>query len=272
MKAYDTNEVSELSGLKPAQVRTLARAGLMGRQVRGRYRFGFQDVVMARTAKRLLEGGVGLSIVRRALAALAEITGEAMQTTAIRARSAGREVVIEDHGKTFNVESGQGVIDFSLGEMAERLAPRVIDLKAARVDEVSGDEWYDVGCDLEASSMDEQARDAYERSLSANPEHADAHVNLGRLDAVEGHLEAAEKHYRAALAEAPDHALAWFDLGVLYEDTNRPQDAVDAYKAAIATDPKLADAHYNLARLIEKSDVSGAFRHLSAYRRLKTDR
>jgi tetratricopeptide (TPR) repeat protein len=271
VKSYDTKDVSELSGLTPAQLRALARDGLVGRRDGRQYRFGFQDLVMARTAHRLLDGGVGLGVVRRALAALSDVAGGDLQTTAIRVRSEGRDVVVEDHGRAFSLDSGQGVLDFSVGTVAENMAPRVIELKTARVDEVSADQWYDIACDLEESGMVDQARVAYDRVLRANPGHADAQVNTGRLEAVGGNPAAAEAHYRAALEIEPGHALAWYNLGVLFEDGKRIQDATDAYEKAIEADFNLADAHYNLARLLEKSDASGAFRHLSAYKRLRLD-
>ena len=271
MKSYDTKEVSELSGLTPAQLRALARDGLVGRRDGRQYRFGFQDLVMARTARRLLDGGVSLGVVRRALTTLSVIAGGDLQTTAIRVRSEGHDVVVEDHGRSFSLDSGQGVLDFSIGTVAENMAPRVIELKTARVDEVSADEWYDIACDLEASGMVDQARVAYDRALRANPSHPDAHVNTGRLEAVGGNADVAEEHYRAALKIEPGHALAWYNLGVLFEDAKRIQDAIEAYETAIQADVNLADAHYNLARLLEKSDASGAFRHLSAYKRLRAD-
>lgn len=271
-KSYDTFEVAELSGLSPDQVRALARDGFIGRRIRRRYRFGFQDLVLTRTARRLLKNGVQMAAVRRALKALAEVAGEDLKTTAVRVQSAGREVVVEDHGHTFNVESGQGMLDFSLGSVANRLAPKVIDLKAARVDEVSADDWYDIGCDLESAGMLEQARAAYERALGSDSSHADAHVNLGRLDANAGRPKAAEEHYVTALETAPEHALAWFNLGVLFEDQERVADAVNAYKRAIQSDADFADAHYNLSILLEASDVNSAFRHLSTYRRLTGNR
>ena len=272
MKSYDTFEVAELSGLSPDQVRALARDGLIGRRIRRRYRFGFQDLVLTRTARRLLKNGVGMARVRRALKALANVAGEDIKTTAVRVQSAGRDVVVEDRGHTFSVESGQGVLDFSLGSVADKLAPKVIDLKSASVDNVSADDWYDIGCDLESSGMLEQARAAYERVLEREPDHAEAHVNLGLLDADAGHSQSAEKHYLAALESDPGHALAWFNLGVLFEDSKRIADAIDAYKRSIQSDSGFADAHYNLSILLESSDVSGAFRHLSTYRRLTGNR
>lgn len=48
-------------------------------------------------------------------------------------------------------------------------------VKLARIAELSADDWYDIGCDLESSGMTEQAQTAYERALFADPEHPDAH-------------------------------------------------------------------------------------------------
>jgi len=268
VKSYDTAEVAELSGLSADQVRALARDGLIGRRVRRRYRFGFQDLVLSRTARRLIKNGVRLAAVRRALKSLSNVAGEDLKTTAVRIRSAGRDVVVMDHGGTFSLETGQGVIDFSLGTVADKLAPKVIALKTTTADDVSADQWYDIGCDLESAGMAEQARSAYENTLRADPGHADAHVNLGRLDSNGGWQQEAERHYMAALAIAPRHALAWFDLGVLFEDSGRVRNAIDAYREAIESDSTFADPHFNLARLLEASDTRGAFRHLSAYRRL----
>ena len=98
----------------------------------------------------------------------------------------------------------------------------------------------------------EDARDAYERALHLDPNHTDAHINLGRLLHEMRAPAAAEKHYRAALAMDPHHPIAAFNLGVALEDLGRTADAIDAYERAIAVDPQNADAHYNLAGLYEK--------------------
>ncbi len=50
----------------------------------------------------------------------------------------------------------------------------------AAAEPLDADEWYDLGFDLEAVDL-EEARDAYRRALELAPDHADAHVNLGRL-------------------------------------------------------------------------------------------
>ena len=96
-------------------------------------------------------------------------------------------------------------------------------------------------------------------------------MNLGRLDANGGDVKSAEAHYRAALDANPDLALTWYDLGVICDESGRRLEAINAYQSAIRLEPGLADAHYNLSMLLEVSDASGAFRHLSTYRRLRDD-
>ena len=113
-------------------------------------------------------------------------------------------------------------------------------------DQLSSDDWFDLGVDLEAVSP-EDAPAAYLRALELDPYHSDAHVNLGRLLQEAGEYEAAEEHYNRALDAEPDNVLAAFNMGTLFEDMGRVQDAITAYKRAT----NLADAHYNLSRLYE---------------------
>jgi tetratricopeptide (TPR) repeat protein len=100
--------------------------------------------------------------------------------------------------------------------------------------------------------------------LAADPSHAEARINLGRLLHLRGgHLDA-EAVYRGG----GSHPLLLFNLAVLLEDLNRNAEAIAAYREALAIDPELTDAHFNLARLYELSgDPRAALRHLLAYRR-----
>jgi tetratricopeptide (TPR) repeat protein len=115
---------------------------------------------------------------------------------------------------------------------------------------------------------------AYRRALAGQPDHADAHNNLGRLLHDRGELAEAEGHYRIALCLDRSVALYWFNLGVVVEDQGRHAEAIAAYQEAIASD--LPDAHFNLARLYEvvgrRSGDDGAMfaavRHLTRYRTL----
>lgn len=184
--------------------------------------------------------------------------------------------MIREGSSFWRSESGQGVIDFAAGALAGRTLPFVRNTRgpapAVPEAERQAEDWYDLGCELEANSP-RQAREAYNRALDLDSSHAGARVNLGRLMHEEGHPLAAANHYRLALAARPDDAIAAFNLGVALEDLGRATEAIAAYEQAIAADPTAADAHFNLAGLFEKEgQAAGAIRHLKAYRKLTQGR
>ncbi|GIT39286.1 MAG: hypothetical protein Ct9H300mP8_04820 [Gammaproteobacteria bacterium] len=69
---YSTRQVAGLTGLPLRQIRHFVERGLIEpeRGDRFEYRFGFQDLVLLRTARRLLDGDVK---VRRAFSILEEV-------------------------------------------------------------------------------------------------------------------------------------------------------------------------------------------------------
>jgi tetratricopeptide (TPR) repeat protein len=267
VKTYRTQDVADLSGLRPAQVRALARDGLVGRRSGRGYGFVFQDLVLAKSAHQLLGHGIRFSAVRLALKSLTRLAGDRSRLSGFCIRAEGRDVVMDFGGAPYSIVSGQGVLDFSFRSIVSELAPQVIGFTEAEK-HASAEDWFDVGCDLDAAGASHEAVEAYRRAVAADPGCADAHVNLGRLFALLGETVRAETHYLHALDTEPRNALAWFNLGVLKQEQGRLEDAAANYRAAVDIDPAFADAHYNLATVLETIDEKSAFRHLSTYRRL----
>lgn len=273
MKGYTSQDAAKVLGLSIAQVRAFARDGFLtpGRGPRGELQFSFQDLVILRTAKGLVAGRIATRRIRGALKRLRAQLPRGRSLTELHIAAEGDRIVVSDGETTWSPESGQMQLDFAVAELATKAAPMARRAaKAARdvEDELSAEDWYELGLELEVATPAE-ARDAYRRALELDAHHADAHVNLGRLLHEQGLVEEAERHYRLALREAPDHATAAYDLGIALEDLGRPADAIEAYRAALVTDPRLADAHYNIARLYERvGKKAAALRHFSAYRRL----
>ncbi|HEX7153840.1 MAG TPA: tetratricopeptide repeat protein [Thermoanaerobaculia bacterium] len=270
--SYSVREVSVMLGLSPAQIRSYANKGFLQpeRGPRGELRFGFHDLVILRTAGELTSARIPQRKVKRALERLREQLPDGRSITGVRITAEGDSVVVRDGEAVWNPESGQSLFDFSVADLAAIAAPIVHRAaeEARRRDELDADAWYDLGCELEMTSV-EEAKDAYERAIRLDAAHADAHVNLGRLLHEEGAPKVAETHYRAALDADPEHPTAHFNLGVALEDLGRLSEAIDAYKEALSLDPDNADAHYNLAGIYERrGDKQGALRHLKAYRRL----
>ena len=273
MTGYTIGEVSEVVGLPTSRVRSYARSGLVdpGRGPKNEYRFSFQDIILLRVARELGDQDVPSRRIRRALLRLRDQLPEGRPLSAVNIAAAGEHVVVRDRGTLWEPETGQLAFDFSVEELAARVEPfaRRAAEETVQAGEMDADDWYDLGVDLEAVSV-HQAEAAYGEALTRDPGHSDAHLNLGRLLHERDCFQEAEKHYRTAWELAPSSGLAPFNLGVALEDLGQREAAMEAYQIAVEAEPGLAGAHFNLARLCEETgDVSGAVRHLAAYRRLK---
>jgi tetratricopeptide (TPR) repeat protein len=273
--SYRSTDVARMLGLKAAEVRRLARAGFVSpmRGRRNELRFSFQDLVLLRAAAGLVHARVPPSRVRRALRQLRAQLPDGRPLTGVRVAADGGRVVVQDGGARWRPETGQVLLEFRVEDLARKVAP-LARASARRAEgtppPLDPEAWYRRGADLEDASP-EQAKDAYRRALAADPEHAGAHLNLGRLLHEAGSLHAAEYHYRRAL-DSPEHrALAAFNLGVALEDQDLADEALLAYARAIEADGSLADAHFNASRLLERlGRKTEALRHLAEYRRLSS--
>jgi tetratricopeptide (TPR) repeat protein len=260
--SFTVREVSAMLGLSTAQVRSYASRGVLKpeRGERGELRFGFQDLVILRTASDLTAARVPERRVRRVLRRLREQLPDEQSITGVRLAADGEQIIVRDGDAVWNAESGQKLFDFEV--------PESRNIETARPRDFDAEDVFEIASELEFASPAE-ARAAYEKVIELDPEHVDAHVNLGRMLHEEGAPAAAEKHYRIALEADPQHSVAAFNLGVALEDLGRLKDAVEAYRQALKIDPENADAHYNIAGIYErKGDKAGALRHLKAYRAL----
>lgn len=258
-------------GLTPAQIRDYATRGFLDpeRGDRGELRFGFRDLIILRTAGELTSAQIPQRKVKRVLQRLRDQLPEGRSLSGIRIAADGDRVVVRDGEAVWNPESGQSLFDFSVSELADSTASFIA---RAAEQEMTAEDWYEVGCDFEVSDP-ARAEEAYEKVLALDPSHADAHVNLGRLLHERRAPAAAEKHYRMAMRLDPEHDTAAFNLGVALEDLGRAGEAAETYERALELDPANADAHYNLAGIYEKrGDKAGALRHLKDYKALTANR
>jgi tetratricopeptide (TPR) repeat protein len=268
MTGYGASEVARMLGLSVGQVRSYVRAGFLApsRGPRGALRFSFSDLVLLRAAQGLVCARIPSRRVKRALRRLRSQLPEGRNLRDVHIRAEGDRIVVGDGARRWTPEDGQVLFDFGTAELARRIAPL-----ARRAANASADDFYERGCDLEEADP-RAAREAYAKALDLDPDHAEAHVNLGRLLHESKDPAGAADHYRRALARRGDDATAAFNLGVALEDMGRRAEAISAYQLAIAADPRCADAHYNLSRLYEHlGQGAPALRHLRTYRALTGD-
>ena len=266
MSGYAAREVAKMLGLSLGQVRAYVKAGFLEptRGSRGELRFSFQDLVLLRTAQGLVGARIAQRRVRTALRKLKDQLPEGRTLRDVHIRAEGDRIVVADGSRAWSAEDGQVLFDFETAELARKIAP------FARKPQPSldADDLYERGCDLEEADP-AAARAAYQRALQLAPDHAGAHVNLGRLLHEAGEAAQAAEHYRRALQARPADGTAAFNLGVALEDLGRRAEAIEAYQYAITADPTCADAHYNLSRLYEHlGQGAPALRHLRTYRAL----
>ncbi len=187
------------------------------------------------------------------------------QLAAVTVRNVGREVVVEAGPRRWNAESGQTLLDLGAppGRGSTWLRPvpsrdaHALFARAVALEEAG----------------DADAAGAYAEAVAADPYHADAHVNLGRLLHQRGALREAEAHYVAALVARPTDLTATFNLAVVLEDSGRDDEAIARYREALELSPTLSDACFNLSRLYEKKgEKMAALRHLKDFRRLSAPR
>jgi tetratricopeptide (TPR) repeat protein len=287
---FSTRDAARILQTTEARVRAWARAGGIVPEPgpSGFPEFTFQQLILLRTTRGLYEAGIPPGQVRRVWASLRRQLTDDLPLTSIRILADGRRAVAWDGHAPWQPDSGQFVLDFNADEIAELAGMKeeakvatlsVVGAEAASVGALAADpepepaaltaeQWFHIACELDSVSPLE-AQHAYLQALRANPEYADAHVNLGRLLHETGELGRAEAYYRKAAEHAPDDPTVYYNLAVLLEDRGRPDEAILAYRRAIDLDAEAADAHYNLGLLLDSlGRRSEAMRHLMTARRL----
>ena len=260
-RTYTLADAAAVLGTSEARVLQLVEAGLPERvaQLRrtGARALTFQDLVLLRNAKRLVDQAIAPARVADALRQARARHPAHRPLSALKLEAAGQQVVVRDGPARVAADSGQVLLDLEVAPPSP--APAV----TADVDAL-----YSQAQSLEDRAP-ARARVLYAQLLASAPGHADAHVNLGRLLHEAGHLAEAQTHYRAALAARPGDATAAYNLAVALGDQGRAAEAVEWYETALRSDPQLAEAHYNLACLHERRGQPVlALRHLKEYRRL----
>jgi tetratricopeptide (TPR) repeat protein len=286
MQSYSMRDVERVLQLPRSTLQGLVRLGFVRptRGARRQYLFSFQDLIILRAARSLMQANIPRRRIHTSLGQLRERLPEAVPLSGLAICAVGDRVVVREGVNHWQADDGQYLLGFEVSvqngilQMIEHKQERTavparggtatVELEVDQP--VTADDWLAEGIRLE--SIDPAAAlAAYAHAAGADPDNSAAWINWGRLLHESGKPRAAEKVYRDALEHCGADSLLLFNLGVALEDLGDREAALAAYHAAISEDPNFADCHYNLARLYESAGkTQHAIRHLGQYRRLVT--
>jgi DNA-binding transcriptional MerR regulator len=259
VKGYSVQHAARICRLSSARLRYWERTALVrpSLTVDSAPLFGFRDLVCIKAILVLVERGVPVRRIRRSLESVrARVPEIDRPLGALRVWIEGSDRVVVRHDGVLLQPDGQTVLDFRLAPdhpedvayLRERDSSR-----NAEPDPGAALEWFERGCRLDADAKRQsEAIAAYERSVQADPDFADAHCNLATVHYNQGRRDAARRGYERTLALEPNHVEAHFNLANLCEEEGRHEAALRHYKAAMRADPLYPETQLNLALLYEK--------------------
>lgn len=220
-------ELASLSGLSSGDVEMLALFDIL-EQVDGR--FGFRDLILARSCRRVLEEGTEL-------ADLVAFAG------AMDLRP-GQDSVSKDSSGNLVIRVGQLEIERG-GQFRLPLNARNLTL-----DEIRSEAW-------EAEDNEDWPRAAalYQRVLSFRPWDAVSRFNHATVLTALGRSSEAILELRLAVHHDPEMADAWHSLGVALEEGGEIDAAIAALEHAVRADPNFVNAVLRLALILFQQEA-----------------
>ena len=277
MQTFSVRDIERVLRLSRSTIRGLINVGFVTptRGPRREYRFSFQDLIVLRAARALIEAKVSRRRIRRSLEDLRKHLPQTVPLSGLSICAVGDRVVVRDGNSQYQVDSGQYVLglDVTVEDGVLRVVERDFSAESDTGDAMPppkhAEDWFDDGLDFEENGDIDAAIKAYAQTVALDAQNVAAWINWGRLLHDRGDTREAEEIYRRAVEQCGADSVLMFNLGVLLEDLGRTQAALEAYQAAVGEDPNLADGHYNLARIYESlGQPQHAIRHLGQYRRL----
>ncbi len=279
-------EVIRASGLTERQIRNIARKGLIP-IVRGTVstaQFTFKELLVLRRISQWVLNRISMGSVLSQLADIRDRIPPDQSLESMKIFQIGSYLVIKEGECLWNVSTGQTFLNFEDPPPAE--TDNIIQFKRSTSlsdgldcddeqlqlmmsnDQLSSDDWFQLGIEFESLDEPFRARSAYTRSIALDEKNADAYMNLGRLLQLEDKLRQAKKLYEKVLMLFPDSELANYNLGTIYDTLDAVELAMKYYQLA----PNVAMAHHNLARLyrVLGNEVQ-AVRHLIRSRELEVE-
>lgn len=271
-EGLSARDVAAIVGVPESRVRYWAQIGLVGPTYResddprhvAKPRYAFSDLVAAKAAHTLTEGGIPARRVREALIALrAQLPSVERPLLHLRVLSDGERLVVAGD-EPYEPLTGQRVMDFALDELSQRVAaldcernavPRALPTLATRKEASTpqqlptcSSEWFDAALASLAAGDRESAARSFEQALSLDPKLGAAHTNLGAMFAIDGKLEEAAHHLEAALVCDPRSIAARTQRALLHEQQDEHEQALALWAALLVDAPMKPAVRSGLVR------------------------
>ena len=228
-KTYSADELAALTKISSAMIRELAQLSLLDERDG---RFGFRDLASARQIAKLLNDGVLLSEIIRAVSEIRKWLPDA-GLTAVRLHAGARsDVQVEQHG-----------------HRADKYGQFVLAVDDARDDP---DELFDRAYAAEEGGDIAEAERLYRLLMKTDPTDASAPFNLGNMLRAAARTVEAEAALWAATRANPAVPEAWYNLADLLDDQGRSEAAIECLRKALVVAPDYLDAMFNLALLLQR--------------------
>jgi hypothetical protein len=228
-KTYSADQLAALSKMSTGMIRELAQLGLMDE--RGDH-FSFRDLAGARQISKLLNDGVCLSEIIRAVSEIRKwLPGAGLAGVRLHA-GAHSDVQVEQCGGRTD-KYGQFVL-------------------AVDNDRDDSDDLFDRALEAEQMGDITGAERLYRLLMKSDPTDASAPFNLGNMLRAAARTVEAEAALRAATCANPAFAEAWYNLADLLDDQGRSETAVECLRKALLVAPDYIDAMFNLALLLQR--------------------
>lgn len=127
------------------------------------------------------------------------------------------------------------------------LAATIRPILSVRNGVVDSERMYRLGRAFQGQAHYEDAAEAYQKALAADPRHIEARNALAVVYAVQGLSDKAELEFKTAIAAAPGHSHLHNNLGYFYLQLGRTDQAIAAFREGQRLDPENVRVLNNLA-------------------------
>ena len=184
MRSYSMRDVQRVLRLSPDTTRNLIKAGFVkpARGARREYCFSFQDLIVLRTARALIDAKIPARRIRRSLESLRRELPESVPLSGLSISAVGDHVVVREGDSQRQVDSGQYLLglDISMEDGVLRVVEHREPAPPAPVPTVLPGDWFAQALSLERTDP-QAALAAWRHAVDEDASNTAAWPNLGRL-------------------------------------------------------------------------------------------